>query len=137
MDPQLPPPPGPPPPPPPPRKRIILPESDEALLDECDVETFRSSGKGGQHVNKTESAVRLRHLPTGLVVTCQEDRSQFMNKQTCVRKLRDKVEALNHRPAPRRVTKVPRGAKRASRKAKTHQSNKKQNRGRNWSNGDD
>ena len=144
MDPLKPTPPGPTPPKPPPTppppqppKRIILPESDEDLLDECDVETFRSSGKGGQHVNKTESAVRLRHLPTGLVVTCQEDRSQHMNKQTCLRKLRDKVEALNHRPAPRKVTKVPRGVKRALRKAKSHQSKKKQGRNKDWSNGEE
>jgi ribosome-associated protein len=127
------PPPGPLPPPP----RIILPESDEALLDECDIETFRSSGKGGQHVNKTESAVRLRHLPTGIVVACQEDRSQYQNKLTCLRKLRERVEAMNARPKPRKATRVPKGAKRASRKAKSHQSRKKQDRGQNWNHGDE
>jgi protein subunit release factor B len=134
MEPQSPTPPSGPPVPP---RRIVLPASDEDLLDECDVETFRSSGKGGQHVNKTESAVRLRHLPTGIVVACQEDRSQFLNKQTCLRKLREKVQALNHRPVPRKATKVPKGAKRASRKAKTLQSRKKQGRNKNWGNGED
>lgn len=126
--------PGAPPPPPP---RIVLPVSDEELLDECETETFRSGGKGGQHVNKTESAVRLRHLPTGIVVACQEERSQFQNKMICLRKLRERVAALNARPKPRKATRVPRGAKRASRKAKTRQSQKKQSRGQDWRNGDD
>jgi protein subunit release factor B len=131
------PPPGPPPGPPPPPPRIVLPESDEDLLDECEIETYRAGGKGGQHVNKTESAVRLRHLPSGIVVACQEDRSQFQNKQTCLRKLRERAEALNARPKPRKTTKVPRGAKRASRKAKSHHSQKKQSRSRNWGEGDE
>src|SRR6476646_2987184 len=111
---------------------IILPESDEALLDECEVETFRSSGKGGQHVNKTESAVRLRHLPTGLVVSCQEDRSQYVNKQISLKKLREKVAKLNERPAERKATKVPRSAKRAGKKAKSRHSTKKQQRNKSW-----
>src|SRR3954462_4249564 len=90
---------------------IKLPESDEELLRECEVDTFRSSGPGGQHVNKTESAVRLRHLPSRVVVTSQQERSQHRNKASCLQKLRAKVAQLNHRP-PRRVpTRVPRSAK--------------------------
>lgn len=116
---------------------IVLPESDEDLLDECDVETFRAGGKGGQHVNKTESAVRLRHLPTGLAVACQEERSQFQNKQICLRKLREKVAKLNDRPAPRKLTKVPRSAKRSKLKAKSLQAKKKQSRNKDWSSGDE
>ena len=86
---------------------IVIPESDEELLRECEVETFRSSGPGGQHVNKTESAVRLRHLPSGLVITSQQERSQHRNKALCLRKLRARIEKLNYR-APKRVpTKVP------------------------------
>ena len=80
---------------------INLPESDEELLRECEVETFRSSGPGGQHVNKTESAVRLRHPPSGLVVTSQQERSQYRNKAICLQKLRKRIERLNHRPAKR------------------------------------
>jgi protein subunit release factor A len=90
---------------------IILPESDEELLRECEVDTFRSHGPGGQHVNKTESAVRLTHLPTGLVVTSREMRSQHQNKALCLRKLRARVERLNHRPEARIPTRVPRSAK--------------------------
>lgn len=90
---------------------IILPESDADLLRECEVETFRSSGPGGQHVNKTESAVRLRHVPSGIVVTSQQERSQHRNKALCLQRLRNKVARLNYRPATRIPTQVSRSAK--------------------------
>jgi peptide chain release factor 2 len=90
---------------------IRLPESDEDLLRECEVETFRSSGPGGQHVNKTESAVRLRHLPSGVVVTSRQERSQHRNKALCLRRLRGKVAQLNYRPAKRVLTRVSRSAR--------------------------
>ena len=90
---------------------IKLPESDADLLRECEVETFRSSGPGGQHVNKTETAVRLRHLPSGIVVTCREERSQHRNKMNCLRKLREEVSHMNHHPAPRRPTRPTRASK--------------------------
>ena len=90
---------------------IKLPESDADLLRECEVDTFRSSGPGGQHVNKTESAVRLRHLSSGIAVTSQEERSQHRNKAICLEKLRKKIEQLNHRPAKRVPTRKSRSAK--------------------------
>jgi ribosome-associated protein len=90
---------------------IRLPESDEELLRECEVETFRSSGPGGQHVNKTESAVRLRHQPSGVVVSSQQQRSQHRNKTLCLQKLREKIEKLNYRAPSRVPTRVPRSAK--------------------------
>jgi len=90
---------------------IILPELDEDLLRDCEVETFRSSGPGGQHVNKTESAVRLRHLPSGIVVSSQQERSQHRNKALCLQRLRQKVARLNYRPRKRVPTRVPRSAK--------------------------
>ena len=90
---------------------ISIPDSDEELLTECKVETFRASGKGGQHVNKTESAVRITHLPTDTVATCQDERSQFQNKRKCLNQLRRKLEALNVRPLERIPTKKPRSAK--------------------------
>ena len=90
---------------------IELPDSDEELLRECEVETFRSSGPGGQHVNKTESAVRLRHARSGVVVTSQQERSQHRNKQVCLDKLREKVAKLNYRQAKRVATRVPAAVK--------------------------
>ena len=101
---------------------IVLPESDEELLRECEVDTFRSSGPGGQHVNKTESAVRLRHLPSDIVVSSQQERSQHRNKAICLQKLREKVEKLNYR-APKRVpTRVPRSVKNQTLEEKSRRS---------------
>jgi peptide chain release factor 2 len=98
---------------------IKLPDSDEDLLRECELETFKSSGPGGQHVNKTESAVRLRHVPSGVVVTSQQERSQHRNKALCLQKLREKIEKLNYR-APKRVpTRVPAGVKKRTLEEKT------------------
>jgi ribosome-associated protein len=91
--------------------KIILPASDDDLLAECDFEAFRSSGSGGQSVNKTSSAVRLRHRPTGLSVVCQQERSQYLNKMICLEKLREKVAKLNYRPPKRILTKLPLSAK--------------------------
>lgn len=101
---------------------IKIPESDDELLRECEVETFRSSGPGGQHVNKTESAVRLRHTASGVVVTSQEQRSQHRNKALCLEKLRKKIEKLNHRPTKRVPTRVPRSVKIRTLEEKTRRS---------------
>lgn len=105
---------------------VLLPEADEDLLRECEIDTFRSSGPGGQHVNKTESAVRLRHLPSGVVVSSQQERSQHRNKALCLQKLRAKVERLNHRPAKRVPTRVPRSVKNRTLESKARRSHLKQ-----------
>lgn len=106
-------------------RMISLPAADEELLAECDIETFRSSGPGGQHVNKTESAVRLRHKPSGIVVTSQQERSQHRNKLICLNKLRQKVAELNYRPPKRIRTRVPQNVQRRALEAKARHSLKK------------
>ena len=107
---------------------IELPDSDDDLLRECEVETFRSSGPGGQHVNKTESAVRLRHLPSGLIVSSQQERSQHRNKVLCLKKLRKKIERLNYRPPKRVPTGIPAGIKNRNLEEKARRSKLKRMR---------
>lgn len=62
--------------------------SDEQLMNQCQLETFKSSGPGGQHRNKRETAVRLKHLPTGIIAQAAEDRSQHMNRASAIARLR-------------------------------------------------
>ncbi len=84
-----------------------IPETDEELLAECRVETFRAGGPGGQHQNTTESGVRLVHLPTGLRAVAREERSQHRNRVVALGRLRAKLEALHETEPPRIPTRVP------------------------------
>ncbi len=69
----------------------------EIRPEDIEMQVFRSSGAGGQHINKTSSAVRLIHKPTGIVVACQTQRDQFQNKETCMRMLRSKLVEIKER----------------------------------------
>lgn len=71
------------------------------LEREVVVEVFRASGPGGQHVNKTESALRLTHLPSGVVVTAQDSPSQYRNRETAFRRLLERLARLNRVPKKR------------------------------------
>ena len=79
----------------------VLPEMEQAEVDirpeDIEMQVYRSSGAGGQHINKTSSAVRLIHKPTGIVVSCQTQRDQFQNRETCMRMLRSKLIEIKER----------------------------------------
>ena len=85
----------------------VIPDSDDGLLAQCRVETFRSGGKGGQHQNTTDSGVRLVHLPTGIAVEARRSRSQARNKADALKRLRRRLEALGKKPKRRVPTRVP------------------------------
>ncbi|KAL7215357.1 hypothetical protein ACSBR1_027512 [Camellia fascicularis] len=69
--------------------RELLAMTDQQLMTQCDMDTFKSSGPGGQHRNKRESAVRIKHLPTGIVAQAAEDRSQHKNRAAALARLRN------------------------------------------------
>ncbi|TVP45988.1 MAG: peptide chain release factor-like protein [Gemmatimonadales bacterium] len=102
--------------------------SDAELLAQCRVDTFRSGGKGGQHQNTTDSGVRLTHLPTGIVVTAREQRSQLQNRRVALDRLRRKIREQQQRKKPRLGTRIPKREKARRLREKRAQSEKKARR---------
>jgi len=89
----------------------IMPEMEddnsvEIRPEDIEMQVFRSSGAGGQHINKTSSAVRLIHLPTGTVVSCQTERSQFQNKDNCMKMLRAKLMELKEQQHAEKISDI-------------------------------
>ena len=96
--------------------------------DEIELSFFKSSGPGGQHKNVTESAVRVRHLPTGIVVVSSASRSQHRNRQLALDELERRLEIRNRRQTPRVATRPSKGAKTRRIESKRHRSTIKQTR---------
>jgi protein subunit release factor B len=102
----------------------------ETLEREVRVDVFRASGPGGQHVNKTESALRLTHFPSGVVVAVQDSSSQFRNRETAFERLAERLKKLNHVPKKRVATKPTRGSKERRIEVKKLRGSTKQGRGK-------
>ena len=102
----------------------------ETLEREVEIDVFRASGPGGQHVNKTESALRLTHWPSGVVVTAQDSPSQHRNRDIAFKRLAERLARLNHVPKKRVATKPSAGARRRRIETKKQTGARKKLRGR-------
>jgi ribosome-associated protein len=102
----------------------------ETLEREVVIEAFRSTGAGGQHVNKTESALRITHLPSGVVIVARDTRSQHRNREVAFERLVERLRRLNHVPVKRVPTKPTGAARKRRLETKKQLGRKKATRGR-------
>ncbi|MGZ5060652.1 MAG: peptide chain release factor-like protein [Usitatibacter sp.] len=102
----------------------------DSLEREVEIDVFRASGPGGQHVNKTESALRLVHLPSGVTVIARDSPSQHRNREIAFERLAERLARLNHVPKKRIATKPSRAAKQRRIEAKKIRTVTKRTRGR-------
>ena len=109
---------------------MALPEHLEKLKQDCDVETYRASGPGGQHRNKTESAVRMTHRATGIVRVATEHRSQLRNRELALERIWKALEARRRKPKPRLATQPSKAARGRRLAEKKQDSDKKRTRRR-------
>jgi len=107
-----------------------LPSDLERLARECEITPFKSSGPGGQKKNKTESSVRVRHLPSGIVRIGTESRSQARNRESALARVLEELKRRARRPKPRRPTRPTRSAVERRLAAKRLAAEKKRGRGR-------
>ena len=105
-------------------------QSLDELAKSCEAEAFRAHGPGGQGVNTTDSAVRMCHLPTGIVTVSRESRSQYRNRQLCLRKIRDELERRAIPPVVRKETKPTRSSQERRLEHKRQRAQTKALRGR-------
>jgi protein subunit release factor A len=109
---------------------MALPSHLERLARDCVVTPFKSSGPGGQKKNKTESSVRVRHLPSGIVRVATESRSQYRNREAALQRVWDALEARRRKPKPRVATRPTRASKDRRVETKRRTSTVKRLRGR-------
>jgi ribosome-associated protein len=103
-------------------------QTDEQLLAQCEVQTHRASGPGGQHRNKSETAVRLVHVPSGIAAEGKDQRSRAQNLSAALGRLREKLARRAYRPPPRRKTRPSAASRERRIEAKKRLSAKKRER---------
>ena len=113
-------------------KSAEMPLTITALKSEVEITAYKSSGPGGQHKNKTESAIRIKHLPTGIIVTASESRSQIKNRELAWQRLLEKLARRRQKRKPRLQTQPSRAVKEKRLAQKTQLSLKKQARQKSW-----